>query len=359
MKLDKVEEIARAVLYEGYLLYPYRPSVKNRQRWTFGGLYPPAWSEAHAGSDGSVMQTQCLALAPPKAQLDVTARFLQIVARTVGQVEPPVNASTPIEDVNFREVQSLEVAGKLYQTWEEAVERKVAVGRLDVERLAAHLRRTEFASPPAQELEPLQDEAGHIAGVLVRDREGLQGAVETSAERLTAHGDGDLFRITVRAVNATPFADAANQPRPQAVLRSLASTHVILGIEGGQFLSLTDPPERWRAHAEACKNIGAWPALVGEVGDTDTMLSSPIILYDYPQIAPESPGDLFDATEIDEILTLRIMTMTEDEKRAMCATDERARALLERTASLARQQLLDLHGTFRGLEPLAKAQTHE
>ena len=83
------------------------------------------------------------------------------------------------------------------------------------------------------------------------------------------------------------------------------------------------------------------------------MLSSPIILYDYPQIAPESPGDLFDATEIDEILTLRILTLTEDEKRAMSDVDDRARALLERTESLAREQLMGLHGTIRGLRPIS------
>ncbi len=45
-----VDQIASAVLYEGYILYPYRPSVKNRQRWTFGGLVPRAYSEAQ-GAD--------------------------------------------------------------------------------------------------------------------------------------------------------------------------------------------------------------------------------------------------------------------------------------------------------------------
>ena len=92
--------------------------------------------------------------------------------------------------------------------------------------------------------------------------------------------------------------------------------------------------------------------LVGDEGDTDTILSAPIILYDYPQIAPESPGELFDGTEIDEILTLRIMTLTDDEKAAMAAVDERARAVLARTESLGKEQLLGLHGTLRGLQPL-------
>jgi hydrogenase maturation protease len=82
------------------------------------------------------------------------------------------------------------------------------------------------------------------------------------------------------------------------------------------------------------------------------MLSSPIILYDYPQVAPESAGDLFDSTEIDEILTLRILTLTDEEKREMRSVDERARAILERTETLPAEQLMKLHGAVRGLRPL-------
>jgi hypothetical protein len=125
-----------------------------------------------------------------------------------------------------------------------------------------------------------------------------------------------------------------------------------LGVAGGAFVSLLEPPDELRDAAAACQNTGVWPVLVGEAGARDTMLASPIILYDYPQIAPESPGDLFDATEIDEILTLRIMTMTDAEKREMGAADPRARALLERTEALARDQLMQLHGTLRSLRPL-------
>ena len=124
------------------------------------------------------------------------------------------------------------------------------------------------------------------------------------------------------------------------------------GVERGEFVSLMDPPEQWREAAAACRNVGIWPVLVGEEGQKDTMLSSPIILYDYPQVAPESPGDFFDGTEIDEMLTLRIMTLTDEEKGAMAAVDERAGALLARTEALAREQLLGLHGTVRGLRPL-------
>jgi hypothetical protein len=135
-------------------------------------------------------------------------------------------------------------------------------------------------------------------------------------------------------------------------MRSLVSAHTLLGVYDGEFISLLEPPDDLKDLARSCQNMGTWPVLVGAPGERDTMLSSPIILYDYPQIAPESPGDLFDGTEIDEILALRIMTMTEDEKREMRNTDARARQILERTESLPAEQLRKLHGTLRDMRAL-------
>ena len=104
-----------------------------------------------------------------------------------------------------------------------------------------------------------------------------------------------------------------------------------------------------------CNNVGTWPVLAGEEGQARWHLSSPIILYDYPQIAPESPGDLFDGTEIDEILALRILTLTEDEKHEMRNADERARQILERTESMPAEHFMKLHGVLRGLRPSDEA----
>ena len=140
--------------------------------------------------------------------------------------------------------------------------------------------------------------------------------------------------------------------RDEALMRSLVSTHAILNVVGGQFISMTDAPTELQDAVNDCKNIGVWPVLVGEAGEKDAMLAAPIILYDYPEIAPESPGDLFDGTEIDEILTLRVMTLTDDEKRDVAAVDERAGAMLKRTEALAREQLMGLHGTVRGLRQI-------
>jgi hydrogenase maturation protease len=140
--------------------------------------------------------------------------------------------------------------------------------------------------------------------------------------------------------------------REQALAQCLVSAHTILEVRSGEFVSLADPPECCRAFAALCHNVGTWPVLVGQEGERDIMLSSPIIFCDYPQIAPESPGDLFDGAEIDEILSLRIMTMTDEEKREMRQSDARARQILERTEGLPNAQLMKLHGALRGLRPV-------
>ena len=117
-------------------------------------------------------------------------------------------------------------------------------------------------------------------------------------------------------------------------------------------LDSSEPSFTVRKHSRASSDYGVWPVLVGEGGDCHTMLASPIILYDYPQVAPESPGDLFDGAEIDEILSLRILAMTDDEKREMRYSDERARQILERTESMPVEQFMKLHGAVRALRPL-------
>ncbi len=348
MNRQLVDRLVSALLYEGYLLYPYRPSVKNRQRWSFGGLYPPLYTEGRVGSDSSVMQTQCLLRGGDSARLTVSVRFLHLIAREVGAIDPastdwPLDESTPI-----RFVESLRVGEDTLHSWQEAVEREIPLEESDVSELVACPRRIEFQFGPSAECEPLRDTSGVVVGLIERRQKRVEGAIDLSAESV---GDG-VFRISVRIENQTPFEVARSDNRDEVLLHALVSTHTTLGVSHGSFVSLLDPPESLRQIAAACRNVGAWPVLVGSEGETDTLLSSPIILYDYPQIAPESPGDLFDSTEIDEILSLRIMTLTDDEKRTMSALDKRGRALLERTESLARGQFMRLHGTMREVRPL-------
>jgi hypothetical protein len=348
MNLDRVQGIVNAVLYEGYILYPYRPSaVKNRQRWTFGGLYPQAWCGVQEGSEASRMQTQCLLRGGVDAALEVRVRFLHVVAREVGELLERLDVLPAQGEPRFRKVESLEVDGQRCYAWQEAIEREVVVPIARVDELTAKPRRIAFAFEGARELEPLRA-GGRIQAVLIRTRMSIAGEIMLAAERVGA----DVFQATVAIVNTTPFEPEGEAGRDEAQLRALASTHTILGVQGGEFISLLDPPERLRDSAATCENVGTYPVLVGTEGERDTMLSSPIILYDYPEIAPESPGDLFDGTEIDEILSLRILAMTDDEKREMAATDPRAAKLLERTQALTAEQLGKLHGALRSLRPV-------
>jgi hypothetical protein len=350
MNQPLIDRITSAVLYEGYLLYPYRPSsVKNRQRWTFGGIYPQAYNQAQGSSDPCTMQTECLVEGTPATSLQIRVRFLHLLDRTVGRLPQPLADWPADAEPIFEPVQTLPVGDQLFHAWQEAVERDIPLPDLLVSDLVEQPRHHLFHFPSSRALEPIRGPGQSIVGVLIRQQQSVEGTVELSAQAVT---DG-LFKITVRIVNQTPLTDAGRLSRDQASLHTLASTHTILGVRDGAFVSMTDPPPAWQAFAAGCRNNGAWPVLVGADGERDAMLSSPIILYDYPQIAPESPGDLFDATEIDEILTLRILTMTEDEKREMTGSDERGRDLLQRTEALARDQLMNLHGAIRGLRPVA------
>jgi hypothetical protein len=118
----------------------------------------------------------------------------------------------------------------------------------------------------------------------------------------------------------------------------------VLRAHDGAFVSLTDPPPALREAAAACENRGVWPVLVGEPGERGTLLASPIVLEDHPRIAPESPGDLFDGGEIDGLLILNVLGLTDEEKAEVRASDPRARELLDRCEALTPEELLRLHG---------------
>jgi hydrogenase maturation protease len=276
-----------------------------------------------------------------------------MTARRIGKFEEPQTAGCDLDKAAMQFVASLQAGERLLQTWQEACERTIELPAAAAADLLAHPIRHEFVFPGQKQREPIVAEDGTISGVIIREQHTVRGTIDLS---LTEVEEG-LYRLTVRIANTTQL-DAPLADSGAALLRSLVSTHTVLGLAGGEFVSLFDPPDCWRAAAADCQNIGAWPVLVGAAGERDTMLSSPIILYDYPQIAPESMGDLFDGTEIDEILTLRILTLTDDEKRAMGAIDERAKLLLQRTESAARDQLMQLHGTLRDIRPLAGGGDH-
>jgi len=344
-----VDPIANAVLYEGYILYPYRPSAKNRQRWTFGGLYPESFCRGRTG-DASGQQTECLLLGTSATTFEAVVRFLHLTARHVGAIDPPLARWPDGGEPPSRPVEMLRVGDQVVHAWQEAEEREAGLGEVTLGDLARRPRLSSFSFPGGRRLEPLLGPGGEVVGVLIREQAVIEATAEVSAVEV-AEG---LYRLTLRIANRTPLDGAPGIGRDEALLHCLASTHAILGATGGEFVSLMDPPGPFREAASACRNVGAWPVLVGEEGRADAMLSSPIILYDYPQVAPESPGDYFDGTEMDEMLTLRIMTLTDEEKATMASVDERAGALLARTEALARDQMLNLHGTVRGFRTVSE-----
>ena len=355
MTLELVEKIVNAVLYEGYILYPYRPSsTKNRQRFTFGRVYPQPFAEAQRGVEPFAMQTQCLVESgTDEPVLAVAVRFLQPMAREVKKLAQPLPGWLPDEEAAFQVVPEMRLDGRIYQTWQEVRERLVPVHPILLSELVTRPCHIPFAFAASRTLEPIENDAGAVVGVVARRQMAVAGRVEISAAMLTA----DLFKITVQILNLTEMDEtaAASGTEAEAVLmRTFASTHTILTMRNGKFVSMMNPPPEHAAAVAACENSGTWPILVGDeaAGERDTLLSSPIILYDYPEIAPESPGDLFDGTEIDEILTLRIMTMTDEEKWEMSHVDERARQILQRTKGMSADHLMQMHGTMRNMRPV-------
>ncbi len=349
MSQSTLDRLVAATLYEGYILYPYRPSsVKNQVRWTFGGVHPRAWSEASSGTDPWTTQTECLLRVTDATSVSVRVRFLQLVSRTIGRLDPPSTTLDADAIGRLEDVEELRVGGINHRGWEEATEMAIECGTHTVASLLQHELVVEQTSAAHEDVEPLVDEQAQIVGVLQRERQPLSAEVSVRAEPAAQ----DLVRVRVIVRNASGFRVDGDHDRERALRSSLVSTHAILVAENGEWLSLADPPSGAADAAAVCRNVGLWPVLVGEPGSADTMLASPIILEDHPQIAPESSGDLFDATEIDEILSLRILALTDDEKAEMRAADARARALLDRTEALTGDDMMRLHGTIREIRPV-------
>jgi hydrogenase maturation protease len=342
MNLEPVEQIAEAVLYEGYMLYPYRPSaVKNQQRFNFGVLCPPSYCEMHPGAESHFMQTECLFKGTPSTRLTIRIRFLQIVQRSVARyIQSPC---PPSDDCTaaLEYVDRLEADGRVYHPWQEAAERSITYEALNPAELSES-QFINFTIPGESSIEDLTEQG--CAGAIVRESQSLTGVLHFYVE----HCRDNVMKLAIYLENRSAFHASAIDPNRDAALpHSLVSAHIILGIENGEFVSLLDPPAAYADLARGCNNIGNWPVLVGD--EPTAILASPIILYDYPKIAPESAGNLFDSTEIDEILSLRILTLTEQEKAEIRQSDDRARALLDRTESIPDEEFMKLHGILRGM----------
>ncbi|HEX2291093.1 MAG TPA: hypothetical protein VHH53_13075, partial [Pseudonocardiaceae bacterium] len=307
--MDIARQVADAVLYEGYLLYPYRASSrKNQVRWQWGVLMPSGYAAAGHG-EHATSHSECLLEPGTDPVLHIRLRFLQLQHRSGGDGPVP-----EFDEAVEHEIDSVLPVSEL----------------LDTEQVVA------VTVPGGTE----------TTDGVTRQRWPLNGEVRLSARRL--EGPYGVLQLTIEVVNTAQWVDP-EAGRHLALRHSLIAAHTVLAVTDGEFISLIDPPHWAKPAVEVCRNERTWPVMIGEAGRRDVILVSPIILYDYPTIAPESPGDLFDGTEIDEILTLRTMTLTDEEKAEARATDERVRKLMDRVDSMPPEMLDKLHGAIRYL----------
>jgi hydrogenase maturation protease len=381
MSLAEVRRIADAILYEGYILYPYRASAqKNQSRWQFGVLMPPCYAAVDP-SENSTMRAECVFEHYGQPTVDVTVRFLQVQRRrTAGAAPDGSRPDTGVLDASVPAV------------WDEAVEQEVTVA-VSSQPLLGDGTDIQFTVPGGEDTETM-------AGArVVRRREPLTGSVSVRATPLP--GPWQAARLTVQVTNESDWSAHGEPPPPERVIgdrsntganaarspagespppegvigdpsntganaarsaaggapprretalpAALVAAHVIITVSGGAFLSMTDPPEWASQEVAACQNTGCWPVLAGPEGGREVMLAAPIILPDHPQIASESPGELYDGTEIDEILTLRTLALSAEEKAAARATDPRAAALIDRVDAIDAPTMAQLHGTIRAM----------
>jgi hypothetical protein len=336
--------VADAVLYEGYVLYPYRASAqKNHVRWQFGVLAPPAYAAAE-GSERATMRTEVVVDPGSDARLSVTIRCLQVQHREL-EALTAAGGSEPVP--------TLAVDGTVWMPWDEAVEHEIDLEPLALLPVAGVPREHPITLAATTSEEVLTTAAGVVVGAAVRQTEAVDGVVRVT----TAWADGPaaLVKVTIEVENRTDWC-GEGADRDAALARSLVAVHTLLAVEDAAFVSLLDPPESARKAVAGCRNGGTFPVLIGDgvAGAATVMLSSPIILYDYPAVAPESAGDFHDATEIDEILALRVLTLTDAEKAEARGTDWRAAAIVDRCDEMPPEVWERLHGAVRSLRPLGE-----
>lgn len=322
--MEDARAVADTVLYEGYVLYPYRAgAAKNQVRWQWGVLMPPDVVALDA-SERAANRTDLVVDGDPSA-LRATVRFLQVQQRRV-------------EDAAGRPVERLDAGDTVYVPWDEAVEREVSVD-LPIDG----------DDEVTVEIDGGTDEEDLPGGGLVRVRQPVTVRVSARARRPVSPYTVTL--LTVEVENATRTG-APGARRPEWLRRALVACHLLVEVEGASFVSQLDPPQWASGFVAGCVNDGVFPVLAGPEGQASVVLSSPIILYDHPRLAPQSESAFFDALEIDELLSLRTATLSEEEKREVRGTDPRTAALLREVDNMPPELWERLHGTVRYVDAM-------
>jgi hypothetical protein len=286
------EELVRSLLYEGYALYPYTPGVKNATPTPFGIVYPPSYADPQPAAF-SMLRLEAVLGGSPDARLSGTVLFLQAIGER-----------------------------------HEASERSLELGPVTLAELARG---------------PLRDRFN-----FGMDGGELRGRIAMRAELLSPA----LARIRLCVHNETEMsADPDAVTRGEALRHSLISTHPVLEVEGGRFVSPLEREGEEGKAALASEPVNTFPVLVGD--RDEAVLGAAIALPDHPELAPESLGNLFDNTEIEEALLLHVHALTDDERKEICSQDPAVRTMIERAESVSGEEIMGLHGRLTYTEPEA------
>ena len=149
-------------------------------------------------------------------------------------------------------------------------------------------------------------------------------------------------RVAFRVENRTPTSDFGG--RADALRVSLISTHPVLRVTGGaRFVSQLDAP---------CDSVNTWPVLAS--AEDDVMLGAAIVLPDHPRIAPESRGNLFDNTEIEEALVLHVHALSDAERAEIEEQDPAVKEMIERALTVTPDEIAKLHGRIELRDPVTR-----
>ncbi|MDQ6843719.1 MAG: hypothetical protein M3Z92_05095 [Bacteroidota bacterium] len=341
-KDDILENLTRTLLYEGYSLFPYhRNAIKNQKPIPFGVVYPADYNafNMHAHSE---MHTDCIVTGDGDLMINVTVRFLHLKKTEVFQI----NAGADSDENNFSPIYEISVNGELYQAGWQTIERKINSGDLRIGQLVDNPKTLSISFDKVFKSKFIWDLNGEITGKQIISILPIEGTVTIKA--IPVENMENAYRVIVFITNSTPVENANEISRDEISRQSFLSTNTILNTTTGEFISLQNPGEKWVSIIEQCQNKGTWPILIDE--NNKTLLSSPIIVYDYPKINPRSNGDLFDSLEIEEALILHFSVMSDEEKNKIAQSDEKLRSMLNKVGQVTPNEIINLHGGFSSIE---------
>ena len=266
---DHLEELIESLLWEGYALYPYTPGATKNATPTPFGIVYPPVYAAALASTFDHLELRCIVTAPPDAVLSAEVRFLA-------------------------------AAGERHQAAPHGVE------------LPGAMAGALMGRPAHKEVSV----AGLTLGMTLETRPQMQE---------------NEYEVRLRVDNLTLVSSGLD--RAGALGRSLISTHPLIRVTGGRFVSPLDRP---------CDSVNTFPVLATDADDV--VLGAAIVLPDHPRLAPESLGGLFDSTEIEEALLLHVRTLTEDERAEIEHQDPAVREMIARAASATPEDIVALHG---------------